>query len=87
MPLSQCYLVNYTICFSNHEEIIDLLKSKVSLLHWYSIVNKITGTEILVNIMCKKCKTDSPCLDHNDDNIFFLQLQILFQLKLKKLLK
>ena len=69
MPLSQCYLVNYSVCFLNHEEVIDFLKSKVSFLHWYSIVNKTTGTEILINFKCKKCKKDSTCLDHNDNNL------------------
>ena len=63
--------VYYSIWFLNHEDLINLFNNRMHELHWYSIVNKNTGTEILINFNCYQCNSGSTCLQ-NDDDIFFI---------------
>ena len=72
MSLGHCFLVYYPICFLDHEEVIQYFSDKMRKIYWYSIVNKTTGTEILINFNCNLCKHGSSCMQNEEEiHLFF----------------
>ena len=85
MPLPHCFLICYPIFFLNHEELIQIFNDKMLKISWYSIVNKTTGTEILINFKCNLCKHGSTCMENHDEILLFFSIKDCVPIKIETL--